>query len=74
MQPTTSSSADVGDSSQTSQEHRLSPEAVRRIVFYLVLGAAAGLGALEIELSTNLEEAAPFETLPPPASQPERSH
>jgi hypothetical protein len=74
MQTTTSSSAAVGNSSQTSQEHPLSPEAVRRIVFYLVLGAAAGLSALKIELPTSLEETAPFETLPPPASQPERSH
>jgi len=74
MQTTTSSSPDVGNSSRTGQEHPLSPEAVRRIVFYLILGAAAGLAALEIELSTSQEETAPFETLPPPASQPERSH
>jgi len=74
MQTTTSSSADVGNSSQTSQKHPLSPEAVRWIVFYLILGAAAGLAALEIELSTGLEETAPFETLPPPAPEPERSH
>ena len=68
------STADVGNSSLISQEHPRSPEVVRRIVFYLILGAAAGLAALEIELSTSLEGTAPFETLPPPASQPERSH
>jgi hypothetical protein len=68
------SSPDLDNSSKTRQERPLSPEAVRRRVFYLILGTAAGLAALEIELSTSLEDAARFETPPPPASQPERSH
>jgi hypothetical protein len=68
------STADVGNSSLISQEHPRSPEAVRRTLFYLILGAAVGLAALEIELSTSPEEAAQLEAPPRPASQPERSH
>jgi hypothetical protein len=50
-----------------------SPEAVRRFLFYLILVAAAGLAALEIELSNSLEEAVQSEIQPRSASQPERS-
>ena len=66
--------ADVGNSSLISQEDPRSPVALRGIVSYLIPGTAAGLAVLEIGLSTSLEGSAPFRTLPPPASQPERSH
>jgi hypothetical protein len=74
MQAARSPSSDVGRAGLTSQEHSLSPEAVRRIVFYVILGVAAGLAALEIELSTTQKEAAAFLDSPPPASHPERRH
>ena len=72
MQNTPSSSSDAGNSSLTGQERALPPDAVGRILFYVVLGAAFGLAALEIELSTGLE-AVQSESEPPPASQSERN-
>jgi hypothetical protein len=68
------SSLDLGNLSVTDRETSPTPEAARRILFYLILGAAAGVAALEIELSTSLEEAVQSETQPRPASQPEGSH
>jgi len=73
MQNITYSSADVGKSRLTSQESPLSPEAARRFLFYLILAAAAGLAALEIELSNSLDEAAQPETQPTPTPTSERS-
>ena len=63
------SSPDLGNARVTSRESSLTPEAIRRILFYLILGVAAALAALEIELSTTPEEATRSETQPRPASQ-----
>jgi hypothetical protein len=73
MQTIRCSSADVGKSRLTSQDSPVSPEATRRFLFYLVLAVAAGLAALEIELSNSLEEAAQSETQPRPTPTSERS-
>ena len=62
MQDPTSSSLDAGN--LCPPHSPLGPGAVRRFLFYLVLAAAIGLAALEIELSNNLEEAAQSETQP----------
>jgi hypothetical protein len=67
------SSLDLGNSSVTNRESSLTPEAIRRLLFYLILGVAAALAALEIELSTTPEEATRSESQPQPPSQPERS-
>jgi len=73
MQNNMSSSADAANSILTSRESSKSPEGVGRILLYLVLAAAAGLAALEIELSNIPEEATQSETQPRPAPTSGRS-
>ena len=68
-----SSSADVANLILTGRESSQSQEAVGRILFYLVLAGAAGLTALEIELSNSPEEATQSEAQPRPALTSGRS-